>query len=319
MSNPIVSGSDYLALPRAPQTWLVEDVLPVGGSLLVYGDPKVGKSYAALQMACCLSTGSEWLGFHVPVAVPVVYIQLDTPRTLWADRVEKLGSAGHPIELVYQADRETLDTFPFDILNPEHFAKLTVALKQLTIKADSGDPVAVEPGVVIIDTIREAHSGDENDSTEMQEVIAHLDAAVKPAALVLVAHSRKSNPEVGYDLMNDNRGSNYIVGRMDAICRFSRESMRLTSRTMEEHSVKLERRDDGTWDLSKDETHLKALALLKSFPDTPIRELARSLHDATDKSESACRAILRRAKENLDRKLAHPADDAKPKLVKDLK
>lgn len=263
--------------------------------MLLFGDPKVGKSFAALQLACCLVSGSEWLGFRVPQAVKVVYIQLDTPRALWADRVESLGSSGHPVDAVYFADRETLDTHPFNILNPEHFRMLSTAL------------TAISPGVVIIDTLRESHNGDENDSTDMQNVTAHLEAAVKPAALILISHARKSNPEQDYNLMNDNRGSNYIVGKMDAICRFSHTSLRVSSRTQEEHSIKLDRDDDGTWNLGKDPSHDVALMLVTAHPGAPVRELARMLHERCgEKSETACRAILRRLK---------PVDSGRPPVL----
>ncbi len=295
MSSPIVTGAEYLKLPRSPQTWLVEDILPVGGGLLLFGDAKVGKSYAALQLACCLTSGADWLGFHVPQATQVVYVQLDTPRTLWAARVESLQESGHPTEGVHQADRETLNTFPFDILRPEHFKILTEAL------------APIKPGVVIIDTLREFHSGDENDSTEMQEVIAHLDACVKPAAMILISHARKHNPESGYDLMNDNRGSNYIVGRMDAICRFSKQSMRCTSRTMEEHTVKLERQEDGTWNLASDPFLAMLEMTIQNNPSKSIREQAeilrvRTLSSGPEKSFEACRSALMRYVRNKKRK-----------------
>jgi RecA-family ATPase len=284
----IVTGEEYLALPRAPETWLIEGLLPVGGGLLIFGDPKVGKSYAALQLASCLVEGKDWLGFPVPRATTAVYVQLDTPRSLWADRVQSLKQSGYPVEKIHYADRETLETYPFDILDPEHFALLTQGLS------------FVKPGVVIIDTLRECHSGDENDSTDMQSVIAHLDAAVKPAALILISHARKSNPEFGYDLMNDNRGSNYVVGRMDAICRFSHKSMRCSSRTLEEHTTNLIRSDDGTWELAMDEFISAAEEMIASAEKgASVRDLARQLHERVpNRSEMACRAYLRRRLES---------------------
>ncbi len=266
--------------------------------MLLFGDPKVGKSYAALQLAACLATGRDWLGFHIPQPRTVVYVQLDTPRPLWADRVEALATSGHPVRALYYADRETLGTFPFDILQPAHFRLLTEELRSITeIDPSTGEELTKPTDVVIIDTLREAHSGDENDSTEMQQVIAYLDAAVKPAALILISHARKSNPEIGYSLMNDNRGSNYIVGRMDGICRFSKESMRVSSRTLEEETVRLDRSDDGTWTLLND-PFTKAVEVARAEnPLIPTRELARMLHDRfPSKSEAACRAALRRAK-----------------------
>jgi len=280
-AQPIVTGAEYLALPRSPETWLIESLLPVGGGMLLFGDPKVGKSYAALQLAACIATGQDWLGFRVPQKTPVVYVQLDTPRALWADRVEALQKT-LPVSDVFYADRETLGTYPFDILNPEHFKLLAAALSP------------IKPGVVIMDTLRESHSGDENDSTEMQDVIAHLDACVKPAAMILISHARKSNPEFGYSLMNDNRGSNYIVGRMDAICRFSHQSMRLTSRTLEEHTIKLDRLDDGTWKQAVDDMAEAAQSIVLGNPGASVRELSRLLASSTSKSETSCRAYLRR-------------------------
>lgn len=291
--SAIVTGSDYLALPSEPETWLIKDLLPTGGAMLLYGDPKVGKSYAALQLATCLTSGVSWLGFTIPQPVPVVYIQLDTPRSLWKARVMTLAEHGHPVEGVHFADRETLETSPFDILNPTHFALLVGSLKNLTTKTDEGEEVEIVPGAVIIDTLRESHSGDENDSTDMQAVVAHLDAAVKPSSMILISHSRKSNPEMGMSLMNDNRGSNYIVGRMDAICRFSPKSMRVTSRSLEEHSIDLERNDDGTWDLKGDPVRDTAIVLMRQGGS--VREMARILHQQfPSKSEDACRAVLRR-------------------------
>lgn len=156
------------------------------------------------------------------------------------------------------------------------------------------------PDCVIIDTIREAHTGDENDSTAMQSVVAQLTAAVKPAALVLVAHSRKANFEHGPDLMNDNRGSNYMVGKMDVIIRFSHSSMRVSGRSIDEQSIPIERLDNGLWELALDPTESLALDLLAT--GKPIRELARVLHETSGKSESAARAYLRRLNSNINQK-----------------
>lgn len=282
-ATAVLSGSDYLRLPRAPETFLIDGLLPVGGSMLLYGDAKVGKSYAALQMACCLTAGVDWLGFPVPVPTRTVYVQLDTARSLWADRVQSLGDAGFPVEDVHQADRETLDTHPFSISNPLHFKLLSQALE------------IVKPGAVIIDTLREATTGaDENESTQMQLAVAQLEAAVKPAAMILISHARKASADGHFSLVGDNRGSNYVVGRMDAIVRFSHKSMRLTSRTMEEQTVKIDREDVGTWVLAEDPFERLAESVIASNPGVSTRQLAKLLHEKGDKSEQACRGWLRR-------------------------
>src|SRR5688572_32876186 len=111
----IVTGLEYLKLPRAKETWLVDPILPTSGALLLYGDPKVGKSFAALQLAAALASPSveESFGFPVKTHGPVVYVQLDTPRSLWAERLEEVRESGVNTDSIHFADRETLDCFPF--------------------------------------------------------------------------------------------------------------------------------------------------------------------------------------------------------------
>src|SRR3990167_634042 len=261
--NPIVCGADYLPLPRAPETWLVEPLVPTGGACLVYGDAKVGKSFAAIQLALAIEQGSDWLGFPVRAAGKVVYVQLDTPRSLWATRLASIRVSHPEVDQLMCADRETLDTFPFDILNPSHSDLLTVALRE------------IQPVAVVIDTIRESHSGDENDSTTMRNVVSSLVAVTHPAALIVVAHSRKSIGDQGADLIGDNRGSNYVVGRMDSIIRFSRRTAHYTGRAIEEGSIRIHREDNGLWTPDNDEieSHIIAVMNEPSLPTVRARAM----------------------------------------------
>jgi hypothetical protein len=280
-SPRIVRGSDYLALPRSAETWLVQPLLPVGGSLLLYGDPKVGKSFAGLQLACALATGGEWLGFRAPSPCRVVYIQLDTPRSLWADRVQNLKSSGFPTDEVWFADRETLRTWPFDILAQSHQSMLHKSLADIS------------PDVVIIDTLREAHRGDENDSTDMQNVLSHLTAVVKPAALIVVAHGKKVAADQSTSLINDNRGSNYVVGAVDTICHFTKSGMEVGGRAIEEQFIELARLPNYTWVLTERE-RLKNLARDVMRDGGSLREKARTLAAKSGKTEAACLSLLHR-------------------------
>lgn len=274
---------DYLALPRESQTWLVRPLIPVGGRCNLYGDAKVGKSFAALQLASAISGGiPDWLGFSVPATGPVFYLQLDTPRSLWLDRLTEIAAAGFNLGGIHFADRESFDAWPFNIGRDDHFYRLRAEVAQ------------VKPVAVIIDTLKESHGANENEATEIQVVIARLTAAVQPAALILVSHSRKANHEVGPDLINDQRGSNYIPGAMDAIIRFTKKHMMYTGRACEEGSVKLKRLDCGLWAPEQEEIDAQVKAVLADATLTTLSARARDLSSKTGKSEDACRSLLRR-------------------------
>jgi RecA-family ATPase len=217
-----LSGEDYLALPRDPQPWVIKDLIAVGGLTNLYGKPKTGKSFVALGQAHAIADENvdEWLNFPVLKHGPVAYLQIDTPRGIWAERIKDIHESGRLFSAaptdgrhgVFFCDSISADIFPFNVVLPAHHDWLK---KQLTL---------IQPVVVYIDTIRETHEGDENDSTNMKNVITSLVDACRPAAVVLLSHARKDTlftSQGGDDLMSDARGSNYLAGKMDCVIKMT--------------------------------------------------------------------------------------------------
>lgn len=223
-----------------PQQWVIKDLVPVSGLTNIFGKPKAGKSWGALGMALAIANHEpEWLGFAVQKHGPVAYLQIDTPRGEWASRVRALAALGHNFSHVFMADMLMIPSFPFNILDGEQMKALKESL------------AIVQPVVVFIDTLREAHPLNENDSTDMRNVVSQLVAACRPAAIVLISHTRKDTMFTavgGDDLMNDARGSSYIAGRMDAIMKFTTDGKHCTGMLYKGRSV-----GQGRLDLTQDE------------------------------------------------------------------
>lgn len=213
-----VNGPNYLALPRNTQKWLVDKLIPSSGLSNLYGKPKTHKSFMALHVAEAISNPlvTEWEGFNVLQHGPVMYLQIDTPRTAWGDRMTKLTVLGKDFTRVFFADMQMVPTYPFNANDPASLKWLTDEVKLL------------QPVLVIIDTLREAHSSDENDSTQMKVVITQLVSAAlsmaTPAAMLFLSHQKKDSAfmkQGGDDLMDDARGSSYVSGRMDNVLRLT--------------------------------------------------------------------------------------------------
>ncbi len=213
-TSPALPLHEYLNLPHAEIPWLIDGLVPVSGIVNLFGPPKVRKSFLALDMARHISGPPEiftkWLGFDILQHGPVLYVQLDTPRNLWIDRFHTLTANG--------VDFAASDFYCADIgQTPYPYnAQSQAAYHWLREEVNR-----IQPVLVVIDTIREAHPGDENDSGHMQSVIASLVLASRPAALVLISHSRKlqyteSGP-AEESLMDSNRGSGYVSGRVDTV------------------------------------------------------------------------------------------------------
>lgn len=211
-----LTGPNYHALPRNPQKWLIDELIPFAGLVNLYGRPKTHKSFAALSIAAAIAgTADTWNGFPVMQHGPVMYLQIDTPRSEWGDRMHTLSTHGLDFSNVWTADMQMVPTYPFSILAPN--GNLVWLKQQIA---------TIKPVLVIYDTLLEVHGGNENEAMVMQNVIGQLVRAALPvlAASLLISHQKKDSAYMkagGDDLMDDARGSSYVSGRMDNIIRLT--------------------------------------------------------------------------------------------------
>ena len=71
-----LSSADLLALGhRNPTEWVVQGRLPGGGTSILVGEPGVGKSTLAGELALAVSRGAPWLGFGTSPG-PVLYVSV---------------------------------------------------------------------------------------------------------------------------------------------------------------------------------------------------------------------------------------------------
>ena len=274
-----VNAFDYLDLPREPQPWVVEKLIPVGGLVNVFGKPKSGKSFLMLGMVEAIANQApDWQGFTIHKHGPVAYLQIDTPREEWAARVLRMSwSSSEATERLWIADMWQVPNFPFDILNP-HKKELDWFRKEIA---------RIKPIMVVIDTMREIHAGDENDSTVMRNVIATLVGICRPAAIVLVSHSRKDSlltSSGNDDLMDQQRGSSYVSGRMDVIIKVSPKRLVFKGRATGQLQFPIHQDERGFIHVEREAEEAFASAferIIKEFPtesdNQHAERIARSL------------------------------------------
>lgn len=238
VGSDAIPGHKYIELPRAPSKWVLSELVPLQGMTNLYGKPKAGKSYGALGWAEAISNPKmdHWNGFRVFNHGPVFYLQVDTPRPFWQERVDKLAHAGMDLSNVHFADR-WIAPHGFNILEPSHAAWLTRQLQR------------VQPVVCFIDVLAEIHRGEENSNDHMKAVVQGVVDAAGPVAVVFVSHDKKGSGdgETGFnvDIADGNRGASYVSGRMDCIVRLTRQSLEIRSRDSE-RKIYLKRTEVGT-------------------------------------------------------------------------
>lgn len=250
----------------------------------IFGKPKAGKSLAALQLASCISdaTRGDYLGFPIHKHGPCAYLQLDTPRSIWALDVENgTLDLGLCFDDVHFADKEMAPR-PF-YAHEEGGKWLRTVLAQL------------RPVAVFVDTLRKTHDGDENDSGVMKQVYEALQLACSESAIVIISHARKGSNDFE-ELMSENRGSNYLAGEMDVVVKVTKKQFHYEGRTIDERKLTLQRTPHGFWRLEESEYKQKAQALLNANKHLSTHALSLQLASESGLHVEAARSLLRRLK-----------------------
>lgn len=300
-----IDGKSYCELPDAGgETWLIKPIVPAGGWVNIFGKPKKArKSYLALGMAWAISTyQEEWLGFEVKGHGPVIYLQADTPRALWKQRVKEIAAGGYDMSNVYFADLYALPK-QFNII--DHEAIITEMVSEIDGAV-----------MVVLDTSRKMHTGDENSSQDMAILMNTIESVCGlDKAKILVSHDKKGgaqdvterDSDTETDLMEGARGSSGVAGGVDTVIKMTPKGyMYYQGRAVGEERKKLKfTHIDGTemgymWEEDLAPEIIEARKLLHAYKDGSVRSLGRMLaqkmHWGGDAEEKA-RSVIRRQKE----------------------
>jgi hypothetical protein len=312
-------GPEFLKLPRDPQTWIVRPLIPTGGWVSLYGQPKKArKSYFAIGLACAISSRQPtFLGFPIVTHGPVLYLQVDTPHTLWTQRLDDLAHAGFDLSNVWFSSTQTAP-YPFDIAEHEDILHAMI------------QKVGARPILTVFDTAASMHTLDENSNQEMGVFMHALSRAAGHQAKLLVSHDSKSggqpargrettqqSPDHGAEggsLMRGNRGASAIAGAVDTVIKISPKGfMYYQGRAVgEQHKrLRFEHVHNGDhpcphpspeecmgwmWTEDVNPVWAKAQELLATYQQGSERSLARMLARICTIDEERARAVLRKVK-----------------------
>ena len=181
--------------------WVVDDYIEADSLAQVFGDPGGGKSFVAIDLACCVATGKPWHGHEVKQG-SVFYIAGEGHNGL-ARRL-KAWSLGNGTSLanvpLYKSHRAA------QLYDATEAAVVAESIKQLSAEANC------IPSMIVIDTLARNHGGDENSTQDMNAFIQHLDVYLRQpwkCCVMVVHHSGVADKD-------RSRGSTALKGALDA-------------------------------------------------------------------------------------------------------
>lgn len=193
-----------------PPDWLIKGHMVSDSLALIYGPPKCGKSFLAIDWACSIATGTDWNGFRVKKA-PVFYIAGEGHNGLaWRFKAWSLANG--------------VDIKDASIAVTNTAAPLTdeVSATQVAVAVeDMAKQIGTAPALIVVDTLARNFGGDENSTQDMNKFVQHLDRIRQRwNATVLVVH------HTGKDQSRGARGSVALRGAIDTSYSVDRDELK---------------------------------------------------------------------------------------------
>jgi len=268
LRHQLLTFGQVLDLP--PPEPLVEGWIDKATLNVIYGKPKLGKTFVGLDLALCVATGAYWHG--VPVEkTNVLYIAAEgvpyyPPRLRAWQAVNNIHNTPEGF---------TLFNGRIDLLDPSAVAELHSIIEELEI------------GLVIPDTLARCMPGaEENSSQSMGIAVDNMSAISRAtgASFCAIHHS-------GKDESKGLRGSSALLGAVDSsiVLKASGSGIRLHAEDQRGHAqpsdkfFRLEDAADGAAivDIDRDGATLEDLGLEKCEPTLKALIQIETEHGAT--------------------------------------
>lgn len=209
--NPIAfeRADELFAMEFPPTSWLVRGLMTPESVYAVAGEAKTSKTWAALEIAMAVATGTKAFGeFHTGAPQPVVYYAAEDNKRSLRNRLRALAHS----RKMEPADACRLIHFrsmsALSLTSTHDLARLVAGVEQIEPK----------PALLALDPLRDLHSEEENDSTAMARV-THALRAVRTTlgiSCLFVHHSSKQSESTKSRRPGQRmRGSSVIHGAVD--------------------------------------------------------------------------------------------------------
>ena len=200
--NWLVDAVEWCQTADPEMKWLVDGVIQVDANGMIAAEPKTGKSLAALDLLISLAAGEPWLGRKIPRRVRTAYISREDSPILTKVRVQALvhgkGLRDDISGWLWINTREQLGDF--DVDNDEQLANMAHDLKERGVE------------FAIFDVLNRLHNRDENNNTEMAQVVKRLGSIGQEAGCAIGVIHHVSKETGGGRFFTRIRGATSIHG-----------------------------------------------------------------------------------------------------------
>ena len=191
-----ISGAELIA-NIAPVQWLVEGYIEANAMVILFGEPGVGKSFVALDMACCIATGEAWQGLPVKQG-SVFYIAGEGHAGIGRRLAAWCKHRGVKLENIMVSNTAVALT------EKENVMAIVRMIRRLISEHGT-------PALIVVDTLARNFGGlDESSNKDMGVFVQHMDRLKYElqTTVLIVHHTGQGNKDRA-------RGASALKGAVD--------------------------------------------------------------------------------------------------------
>lgn len=205
-----------LAAAELETCFIFQNAVPAGLITMLAGAPGSNKSWIVYDALRAMLRGEPWL--NIPVVTDDeprrgLVLNFDNPAAEFARRMKRMGFRGDDAVRVHSVGMSNVaidGDIPMLLQLPAAFEQLMAMIAWW------------RPHMIVVDSLRQAHTGDESNSLHMGRVMACLRAFTHyGAAVVVIHHSGKPQQGPQGDSVLDDihlaRGSSEIIAALDTL------------------------------------------------------------------------------------------------------
>lgn len=270
--------------PPPPVRYIVAYLLAEATLNLLFGKAFGGKSLFALMLALHAAAMLEFLGFTFPRPLRVLYLDEEMGVSLLSSRIEKMKS-GRP-EFRNPDVLQRVGFFSRAGLRLDDEKKLEF------MRRNVGEFPGGVPDLILMDTLRRMHRGEEKDSGEMAKLMDTCSSLVDEfkTTLVPIHHSKKGPNDDEGDWREAARGSGDLIAASQTVIALWKSSDLL-------FSMRADVKASGEiqpFPMTLDPT---TLLYRRQSDEERIDSAEKQRHDALEQARAAVHKLLRKLKE----------------------
>jgi hypothetical protein len=201
---------------RPPQRWVLPGVVPEG-FVLLYGKPKTGKSWFAIELALCMASTKAFHGTDLGKHGRVLYVASEGGGKALVDRIDKI------VIRMVEGDADGATAIAEAIEQNLRVVECGIGIDQPGKDSALDQFLKENPGpwaMVIIDTLARNMLGDESNTMEMNDFIKGCDRIrekFQGADMIVIHHEPwdKNRPRGASALFGAVEGSVRVASRTD--------------------------------------------------------------------------------------------------------